>query len=267
VNLCTWQPEPRFLREAVESLLHQSFQDFELVIVEDPSPVSAREELGNLLLDKRIRHYRNPRRCGLLRQKNQALRLSRGELVAILDHDDVAEPARLERQVTFLEKYPQVVAVGTWLTAIDENNRVLGKRRYPTQPEAINQAIRRYSPLAHPSVMFRKKAVVGLGGYKPTSSWDPLGLVSDYDLWCRMVLAGMSLANLPDYLLRYRVHRGAQKWLQTKVFLRATLDLKQKYWGQHFTARDWLRSWGEELLLGLPAPALWWLFRFLAYRP
>lgn len=266
VNLCTYRPHPSYLRQAVASVRSQTWSDWELVIVEDPSPVSIREVLGHWLEDPRVLLLRNRERQGLLRQKNQALQASRGQFVAVLDHDDVAEPHRLATQVAYLQTHPEVHAVGSWVLAIDEQGTSFGMRRYPTGTERVRRALRRFSPLAHPATMFRRESVLALGGYTWSHPSDPLGLVSDYELWSRMAKAGLALDNIPEVLLRYRVHRQAQKRERAKAILRATLAVKTIHWREEFDGLDWLRYLGEHALLCLPAGLLWRLFLVLSYR-
>ena len=267
VNMCVWRPHEVYFPQAVRSILDQTFEDFELIIVEDPSEIDGRAMIADLLGDPRIRYVQNAARTGLLSQKNKALALSRGQYIAILDQDDVALPDRLERQARFLDTEPLIHAVGTWISAIDSAGRHLGVRRYPTDPASVRSALRRFSPIAHPSVMFRRSTVSSLGGYTWCSADDPHGLVSDYDLWCRMALAGFDMANIPEVLLQYRIHSLAQKRAATKRFLRATLEIKRRYLIREFGFVDWLRYLGEHCLLLLPSGLIWATFIFLTYRP
>lgn len=267
VNICTWSPHPVFFRESVLSILHQTFEDFEVILVEDPSEVDGRTFIADLLSDERIRYFRNTDRTGLLNQKNQALALSSGDFIAILDHDDISHPTRLEQQVNFLAQNPEISVVGTWIRAIDEHGNAIGVRKYPVNPDEICRALRRFSPLAHPSVMFRKHTIQELGGYTWFHPVDPLGLVSDYDLWCRLAKAGFKMANIPQVLLDYRLHSGAQKAATTRVFLKATLIIKRRYFSREFTLRDWIRFWFECALLLFPPAFTWHLFKRITYRP
>src|SRR5262245_23347565 len=112
------EPHPRYFPEAVASVLAQSYSPWELVIVEDPSASSAGELLRQFS-DSRIHHVCNPERTSHVRQRNQSLKLARGELVATLDADDRCHPDRLARQVAFLRKHPEIGVVGTQLAIID----------------------------------------------------------------------------------------------------------------------------------------------------
>ncbi|WP_460185545.1 glycosyltransferase [Thermopirellula anaerolimosa] len=264
--MCTWRPQQPYFRTAVQSILDQTFSNFELIIVEDPSEIDGTSLLGTLVHDARIRYVRNSTRTGLLAQKNQALELSRGQFVAILDHDDIAIPERLDKQVQFLLSHPDICVVGSWIQAIDENGRLIGIRTYPTDPAAVRNALRRFCPIAHPASMFRKECVAALGGYTWRHTVDPLGLVSDYDLWCRLARAGHHLCNLPEVLLHYRIHSHAQKHLTTRSFLLATVLIKYRYFRKELRPQDWLRLCLELGLLPLPSRFVWRLFRAITYR-
>ncbi|MGE3809018.1 MAG: hypothetical protein AB7K24_30515, partial [Gemmataceae bacterium] len=91
--------------------------------------------------------------------------------------------------------------------------------------------------------------------------------VEDYELWCRMAVRGFRFANLPDRLLRYRLHSGAMKATKLRGVLRGTLDIKRRYWKGQLGLRGQARLWAEQALLWLPAPFVWHLFARLAYRP
>ncbi len=254
VLMPVYNPHPLYFRQAVESILNQTLPDWELVIVEDPSTRSA-ADLLNDFADPRIRHFVNPHRTSLVAQLNRCLQEARAELVACQDADDISEPDRLEKQVAFMEAHPEVTVLGTQLAVIDGNDRLLGYRRYPCEHDAILAAMPRFNPIANPSVMFRRRAVLEAGGYQ----YAKFPKVEDYDLWCRLAKQGARFANLPDALVRYRVEweRMAGK---TSGTLQGTLEIKRRYWGAEMDARARLRWWAERALLWLPPRLIVWLF-------
>lgn len=266
VNICTWRPQQAYFSAAVQSILDQTFSDYEVIIVEDPSEIDGKALLGDLIKDPKIHYIQNSQRTGLLEQKNQALKLSRGEFVAILDHDDIAIPERLERQVEFLLKHPEICVVGSWIRAIDALGKPIGIRKYPTHPSEIRAALRRFSPIAHPASMFRKQCVAEIGGYTWRHRVDPLGLVSDYDLWCRLARAGYDMSNIPEVLLDYRIHTNAQKKLTVRSFILATIIIKWRYLKNEFCASDWVRFFAELGLLFLPSALVWQVFWRVTYK-
>ena len=205
-------------------MLAQDYVNLELVIVEDPSRRSA-VELLRAFDDPRIVHLANPERTSHTRQRNQSLALARGELVATLDADDICDPRRISTQVRYFEQHPEVAVVGTQLAIIDTEGRVTGSRAYPVTHEEIVAAMPRFNPIAQPSVMFRKAAIVESGGY----SYDRFP-AEDYELWSRLAVQGIKFANLPEPLLRYRLHPGGMKATRLKGTLQGTLDVKNRYW-------------------------------------
>jgi glycosyltransferase involved in cell wall biosynthesis len=251
-------PHPVHFPEAVASILNQTFSDFELVIVEDPSPASA-ADLLRLFDDPRIRHFCNDARTGLIAQRNRTLGEASAPLVALLDADDVMEPHRLAEQVKFLRDHPDVAVVGCQLRIIDHDGREIGMRTYPTDHDTILRAMPSYNAIPQPGVMGRKVALQAVGGYEFEFP------AEDYDLWSRMLRAGYRFANHPDPLIRYRT-TGASKSDKLRRLIRLTGVVKRRYWQDRMTLRDRGRYWAEWALLGLPAGWVNWLFRRTQYR-
>lgn len=248
-------PHPVYFRQAVESILNQTLEDWELVIVEDPSPRSAAEILRNYP-DPRIRHFVNPQRTSLVQQRNRALQEARAELIACQDADDISEPERLAKQFSFMEKNPEITVLGTQLTVIDGDGNILGYRRYPCGHDEIVQAMPRYNPIGQPSVMFRKEVVLKFGGYQ----YDVYPAVEDYDLWCRLAREGFKFANLLEALVRYRVHVGGMKASKLRGVLKGTIELKKMHWRDQMDFQTRLRLFAEHILLLLPPKLVLWLF-------
>lgn len=260
VNICVWKPDPVYFRQAVESILAQTLQDFELVIVEDPSEKDGRAMIADLLHDPRIRYIQNRERTGLIAQRNLALELSCAPWIAILDADDVAKPQRLAKQMEYLAVHPDVSVLGSYLEVIDGQGRPVGIRRYPTDHAAIARAMRRYNPIAQPAVVFSKTQCDAVGANQGQ------GYGRDYDLWCRMLISGCIFANLPDLLTQYRIHSGASKRHHLRDVLRKTVETKKRYFAHQFTAGDRLRLLAERWLLLLPPQVVYWLFCKMTYH-
>jgi glycosyltransferase involved in cell wall biosynthesis len=261
VNLCVWKPDPRFFPQAVESILNQTFQDFELIIVEDPSEFDGRAMVRHLLDDPRIRYVKNETRTGFVAQKNLAIELSRSPYIAMMDADDISETTRLQEQLAFAVANPQVKVLGCQLTIIDKNNRVIGYRKYPADPEAVRTAMRRFNAIPHPAVFAQKDILTSVGGYDPA-----MFLAEDYDLWSRILQKGYQIANMRQALLKYRIHAGALKATKTKECLRKTLEVKRKYFFKEFNLGDWLSYGAEVTFTILPASLTYRLFTIVTYR-
>jgi len=192
----------RWLPEAVDSILRQSADDLELLIVDNGS-TDRGPELANdyARRDGRIRVLFEPRR-GLSRALNRGLEAARGALVARLDADDLAAPDRLERQAAFLAAHPDVGLVGSWAVEIDDRGRPVGQRTPETRSEILSLMLGRCNPFIHSSVMLRTDLVRELGGYRPAFE-----AAEDYDLWLRIAEVSR-VANLPEALVSYRIHGG-----------------------------------------------------------
>jgi glycosyltransferase involved in cell wall biosynthesis len=195
-----YNAEP-YLAEAVESILGQTFADFEFLIVNDGSTDRSGAILERYAArDRRIRLTSRPN-TGYTVALNQLLDLASGEFVARMDADDVALPQRLARQVDYLRAHPDVVCVGSAVHMIDAAGRFLRNGHPGMDHEAIQQrALAGDCPLNHPSVMMRRAAVEAVGGYH--AEFEP---AEDLDLWLRLGEVGR-LVNLPEVLMKYRQH-------------------------------------------------------------
>ncbi|WP_019195350.1 glycosyltransferase [Afipia birgiae] len=200
-----------WLVEAIESVLAQTYRDFEFIIVDDGSDDRSPEIIREFSAkDARIVPIFQPR-AGLVAALNNGLHAARAALVARLDSDDVAEPTRFARQVAFMDQRPDVAVLGTWANAIDADGNQIGVRRPEANPVRLKAVLATGNPLIHSSVVFRKRFALDLGGYRA-----PFAAAEDYDLWLRMAERG-AIAILPQKLIRYRVHSESvtsQKALQ-----------------------------------------------------
>jgi hypothetical protein len=196
----------RFLAAAIESVLEQSFGDFEFLILDDGSRDASRAIVRHYAArDSRIRLIVRENR-GLVASLNELLDVARAPLVARMDADDVCLPERLARQVAYLDVHPQVGVLGTWTEDIDENGGTypLEAPDHPCTHAAFLTAIEANAPLlCHPAVMFRRDLVRSVGGYHRAFRH-----CEDLDLWLRLASV-TEIANLPERLLRYR-HYGQQ---------------------------------------------------------
>ena len=187
-----------WLREAIDSILAQSWREFEFLIIDDAS-TDATPDILRSYHDPRIRVIRNASNLGLTASLNAGLRLATGDLVARQDADDISHPHRLAKQAAFLSAHPQIAAVGSQAWIIDEHGRSLGKKDYPLGHRAIWWSHLWDNAIAHSAVMFRRKAVQEAGGYDET-----FRASQDYELWSRLGDRHL-LANLPERLLKLRV--------------------------------------------------------------
>ncbi len=191
----------RYLVEAVESILGQTFRDFEFLIIDDGSTDRSLKILERYAAqDARIRLSSRPN-AGYVVRLNEMLHQARGDLIARMDADDVALPERFARQVEFLRGHPEVDVVGGAQEHIDSKSRLLTVHHYPQGHDEIQESgLTGVCQIGHPSVMLRRQALLAVGGYQVE-----MMPAEDLDLWLRMGERGR-LANLPDVITRYRVH-------------------------------------------------------------
>ena len=191
----------KYLREAVDSILSQTFRDFEFLIINDGSSDGTAQILESYD-DPRMRIVYNEENIGLTRSLNKGLKLARGEYIARMDADDISLPERLEKQVEFLDAHPEVGVLGTWVEVIDGEGtvgQVWRSPQVPTSPALLNWTLMFHNCLPHPSAMMRLRVIEGMGGYDPEIRY-----AQDYDLWARASLI-TDLTNLSQVLLRRRV--------------------------------------------------------------
>jgi glycosyltransferase involved in cell wall biosynthesis len=194
----------RFLRRSVESILAQTYDTLELVIVDDGSTDSSAVIAAEFASrDARVRVVRL-RKSGLPRALNAGVAASRGGLIARMDADDLAHPERLQQQVAYLEANPDCVLVGTAIDVMDANGASLGTRYFAADHEEIvDEMLHGTFAISHPAVVMRRDALLSVGGYD-----ESLFPSDDFALWLALSNAGR-LANLRAPLLRYRRHGDA----------------------------------------------------------
>jgi len=190
------------LNEAIESILHQTFTDFEFIIVDDGSTDSTWKILTTYH-DPRITLVRNQENQGLARSLNRGLEISRGEYIARQDADDVSLPERLARQVSFLEEHADVGVLGSAVQIIDGSGNPSETWRFPSEHGALKWRLCFGNPIMHSTVMMRREVVNGVNGYDAE-----MEVATDYDLW-RRLSSVTRLANLQDVLLCLRRHEGS----------------------------------------------------------
>lgn len=206
-----------FLEEAIESVLVQSYKDFEFIIIDDRSTDNSWQIIKKYkTTGKKIRAFRNKKNLGLGTTLNKAIKKAKGVYIARMDADDIMAPNRLEKQIGFLQRNHGVVAVGSFMKEIDEKGEVIGKRRLPTGHKQIYEMMYYLMGLQHPSIMFNRKLIpADFVWYKEKN------FVEDLDMLFRLLPYG-KFANIPEYLMFYRIHKSNLSLKRAKkIFLRA----------------------------------------------
>ena len=212
----------RFIAEAVESILNQTFRDFELIIVNDGSTD------GTLAIaeryaaqDERVTVVSQPN-GGISAARNRGLSVAKGEWIAVMDSDDVAMPDRFERQLDFLAKNPDLAVVSAYVQNIDDKGKLIAEYQSPlTDRQLVKEVVAQDGLLSfhHSAVLMRREVVQALGGYR-----GQFDMLEDCDLWNRIAEQGHGILIQPEYLLKYRLHPSS-----VSVDHARTLALKRRW--------------------------------------
>lgn len=203
----------QFVGEAIQSILDQSFTDFEFVIVDNHS-VDSTCAIVESFQDSRIKFIRNDRNLGQTRALNIGIRNSRAALIARMDADDVADKHRFAHQVAHLADHPEIAVLGSSARFTYENGRFLHSYKVPCDPTKVTMFMAgspelSYGCTLHPTLMIRRSAFEQSGLYDEVNGAGP-GYPQDYELWNRMIYRGMKFANLDESLIVYRVLRTSE---------------------------------------------------------
>lgn len=191
--------KPEYLRYSLRSIFSQTIDINEVIIVEDGLLT---KELYDIIEEyetkfKVIVRVPLKNNMGLGKALNEGLKHCSYELVARMDTDDIAYPTRFEKQVKYMTEHPEIDACSSWIDEfIDSTDNIISTKKLPETNEEIIDYAKHRSPLNHPAVMFRKSAVMAVGGYS--------GFPEDYNLWVRMLMNGSKMHNLQESLLFFR---------------------------------------------------------------
>jgi glycosyltransferase EpsE len=196
----------KYIKESLESIIFQTFKDFEIIIYDDASTDKtwqlAVELLKNSNCVYRMSNGKKNMGCG--EGRNIAIKEAIGKYIAIQDADDISFRTRLEKEVKFLEENDDIFCVGAWADKMEEDGKFIELMTYPltTHEEVYDDiVVKRHNNIIDPSCMYRREDFNKLGGYY--GKWM---LVPDFNLWARAAKAGLKFANLQEVLVHYRQH-------------------------------------------------------------
>jgi glycosyltransferase involved in cell wall biosynthesis len=187
-----------YLKIAIESILNQTYTDFELLIIDDGSTDDSVRTISSYS-DPRIRLVKNEKNMGIVKTLNRGIQLAEGSFIARMDADDICLPSRIEKQAQYLTEHPEVSMVDSIMEIIDENGKSLNKTNSPAiTDEEVLRTMARINCMGHSSIMMRKDDYVKYL-YRPI-------YYEDDDLWLRLLNDGKKIHKVAEPLLLYRVH-------------------------------------------------------------
>ena len=204
-----------FLREAIESILSQTYQNFELIIIDDAST----DESGKVIREY-AKKYSSKIRAIYLKKNingggdaagNVGFAKATGEYIARMDSDDIADPNRLAKQVEYMQKHKRIDVLGSCAYVINASGEITGEKNVPLTHKDIYQEFFTFHPMIHPSVMIRRSSIVGKTLYS-----QELPSNNDYLTFFKLITSGKKFANLPEKLLYYRLHGANDSLLKLK---------------------------------------------------
>lgn len=221
VVMATYNEPVNFISDSINSILNQSYSNFELIIVDDSTKPETISKIDELATDSRVTVIRDVNRMGFVKALNIGLKTAKGKYIARMDGDDISTPDRFSLQVSFLEQNPKYSVLGGAMNIMNNDGKIVSVRFYPIQTFRLKIWSIFRSPFAHPTVMFRKDIVDNDYFY------DESFLKSeDLEFWMRLKKNGYSFANLKNVLLNYRIDDDFAKkrsGLQLKYSFQARL--------------------------------------------
>ena len=205
IIMSTYKEEENLLRESIESLLNQTYKDFEFIIILDFPDNNLHKRIIEEYskIDNRIRFFVNEKNLGLTGSLNRGLSLAKGEYIARMDADDISLPNRLEKQIEYLNKYSHDLIGGITQMIDEEGNSIYSIQKVPTDFNKIKKALRYGQCIAHPTWLGRKEVFDYLNGYRNIT------LCEDFDFTLRVVLNGFKISNLNETVLKYRMTKNS----------------------------------------------------------
>jgi glycosyltransferase involved in cell wall biosynthesis len=252
----------KYVWEAIESILNQSFKDFEFIILDDCSTDNSYNVCKKYSKkDSRIKLYKNEKNKWISFTRNKLIDWSKSNYIASQDSDDISEINRLELEFNFLENNKDYWVVSWNNIIIDEKSNIIWYRQYN---DDIKKNILKKSPLSNPSSMFKKDIFYKIWWYDKT-----LNYWEDYDLWLKMYVYWYKIKNLDNNLIKYRLRSWQTKSIKLKETIRNTILIQKRaikqYWIKS-NLSDKIYIFLEQIILFFPNFVIIWLFKYLEYK-
>ncbi|MCH5249325.1 MAG: glycosyltransferase [Lachnospiraceae bacterium] len=223
--LMTIYKDKDYLSEAIESILNQTYKNFEFIIIAEPETPDESLEIIKSFQDKRIRLIINKKHLGFPNSLNKGIRIARGKYIARMDADDISLRNRLLIQLIFMEFHAKIVMCGTNVFMINSNGEIMNKSRFPGNEKAIRVWLYFACVIFHPTVMFRKDVFISERFFYKGQQ------AEDYELWTRICLKH-NIRNLRSALLKRRIHSGNSIYLYRQEVYKNTVDAQKRMWNR-----------------------------------
>jgi cellulose synthase/poly-beta-1,6-N-acetylglucosamine synthase-like glycosyltransferase len=201
VLLPIWKSHPKYLEKSIDSILNQDYDEFELIAIFEKSDNKTDQNIISVLDERKDDHrirILETKEKGLVNSLNLGLEKSKGEIIARMDSDDIAEKNRFYEQINYLKENNKQL-VGTWGYSISQDDSIIGLIKPPVTHSEIRKKIMFHNPFLHPSIIFNKKIINEIGGYNTKFNG-----AEDYDLYFRILSKGFSVGNVPKFLIKLR---------------------------------------------------------------
>lgn len=245
VIMSVYNERLEWLQKAVESILHQTYDDFEYIIIIDNPALNeeTRKYIQNTAnSDRRVRLHFNEKNIGLMRSLNAGISMAKGSYIARMDADDISFPDRFEKEIRFIESYNYDM-VSAYRVDIDESGKEISKTTH------LKNIPERHLPytnfIVHPSVMIKTEVMRKLGGYRNFYNSE------DYDMWLRVLSAGYKIGMLEDYVIYYRIRETSMSLKNRLETYYITKYQQNLYWerikyGEDSFTEDSFRSYMDK---------------------
>ena len=212
--------QEKYLKESINSILNQSYKNFELIIINDGS-TDGSEKIIFEFKDPRIIYFKQDN-LGLTKTLNIAINKAKGKFIARMDADDIAGKTRFEKQINYFDKHPDFKICGTWAKLIDEEGNIINYKKTKNTDHDIKKNIIKKNEFVHPSVMFDKNMFVELGGYN-----NEFKIAQDYDFFIR-ACKKYKVYNIPEFLIKQRINKESISISKMRKSLKSALKIRWK---------------------------------------
>ncbi|QDL54434.1 glycosyltransferase family 2 protein [Rhodoferax aquaticus] len=215
------------IRSTLDSLVNQTFRDFNVVIIDDCSQDETSQIVSSYAdkIDLNIIH--SSTNLGISGARNRLLKEINAPYIAVLDHDDICHPTRLEKQYDFLQQHPETDICGSaiaYFSVDTERHNAKNILRHPSEDQVIRTRLLYNTAMVHPSTMAKRSFFNDVGGYE--AQFSP---AEDYAFWCRAALLGKRFANIEEPLLYYHTHPRQTSKIQSQMMIQKDIEIKRFY--------------------------------------